>query len=234
MTLAEFHSIWRQIVIDFKYKPPYTVNTFAVNDRMPELMHNSFGHTYSEYKQNQFWSRTWVNQKADPEKIKGHFPALFVTRPSISLEDATNRAPGAFMANYAIVVIDKIMCEGCGNKKRTRAQAQKDIEQVALALIHEFMNYWYFAFNPSIDGNSHGWMSEGRQAFIGGNHARMHPIWSEIPEHSFDITPWGNFDDMVGAMFRIGINICETAIEVEFDYNNPIVEELASTTCKEC
>jgi len=85
MDRATIIDIFKQIVIDMEYDPELQINSFSTVDDGIDLKHVSFEKTYEDFNEGSFWSRTWVNQGADSNEIKGEFPLLFIEQRTLEL-----------------------------------------------------------------------------------------------------------------------------------------------------
>lgn len=215
--------IFRQIVLDMAYRPPYQVNSFMVVDQIPDIMHPSFGATYEDYLAGFFWSRTWVYQRAAPDKICAEFPALFIEARETLFDpqcDETGKT------TFYLVLVDKITCEGCPPEIKRNGLSVKDYLLTSMrAILREFFSYSLYDTD-----NGLSWMSEGRADLLGETIIEEQII-SMTAANEVEISDWGNYANMRGVMAKINIEYCKT-FDVPFDYQNPVIEPLANIPCR--
>lgn len=218
-TLETFYSIVKQAVIDMDYLPGVQVNTFGLVDDTPDVFGESFGYSFGSYLNGFFWSRMWVLNGADPNKISGEYPALFLELAGSDLEDGTHQ--------ISMVLIDKIECSTCPPEIiRTGPAIESNLRRAVRALLAEVDGYVLYDL-----GEQYQWASPGRMA-----------TWDDLPEDEADhlneyldltrasIRRWGDYPELRGVTLTMSLTTCESSV-APFRYYTPTEPLTGATWC---
>lgn len=226
MRIEDFYQMFRQVVVDMAYNPPYLVNSFAVVDQVPDIRHPSFGYSMEDYHGGRFWSRTWVNGGAAAEGLKGEFPALFVEN-RVVMQECPNSQD--VEATLWLVLVDKIKCEGCPpGILRTGSAIKEQLRDSLRAILSEFYTYQLF----EVDGDpvTYEWLAKGRAQIDTRTLTFTDDVEAMVVPDSLEIGDWGNYKDFRGQYAKLKVRFCWPT-QSQFDYSNPVVPQLAYTTC---
>lgn len=232
MTPNDLTAIFKQIIIDQAYYPGRQINTFRVTDQMPPLHHDSLGGTYTEFLEGNFWSRTWVNQGADPEKITGEYPVLFVEQQELGLQPLE---PDLITACFYLLFLDKLPCDSCPpNVSRSPAAVKENTVLMARDFLSELFTFALYEVEDGA-GITYQWLSAGRQAWletqpgiIGIDFVR--DLLTDFSEQEVRIGAWGTDPAIRGTYMRICFSLC-WPIAPAYNYKNEILPQLATTVC---
>lgn len=219
------------------FAPGLQINTFALVDKVPDLQSNSFGKTYQDYLDGLVWGRKFVGGGADPNNMHLEFPVLFL-EPGEGLTPC----PGdeEWRQKWRLLVVDMIACEACPpGIKRNAEIVQANAKLMIRAFLKEL--YTYALYEIEIDAvTTFQWLSAGRLAYLEGEGATvidgpledMPSVLNETLNENIPIIEWGRpvYDKYIGAFTEIGTTFCES-INLDFRYDVPVVEGLATTEC---
>jgi len=233
MTIETLRQIFRQIVADTVYNPGKQINSFVFVDEAPALDHESFGASYVDFVDGVFYARTWVNQGADPNTIRGEHPVLFVEDTQSEVEDLDDPSQ---KTTISFLVIDKIPCESCPpNIRRTG----NTVLQNTLLMLRAFLErlYTYELYEVDRDGNiTYEWATpdwieqdETIDAF-----SSIDDIKGYIMPGPYTFARWGRFGMMGMAEKRayytsLMFDLCQ---DDDTEYSpTPIVSGIAKINC---
>lgn len=233
LSINTFRQILRQIVADMAYVPGRQVNCFAVCTDMPSLDHESFGASYQDYLEGLFYSRSWVNQRADMQKFKGEHPALFMEAAQFTTEDLYDPK---YIAEISLLLLDRVPCEGCPpNQSRTANTVEANVKWMLRNLLVELTRYRLYEVERD-EETTYEWMTEERR--INDNtiddFAQIDDMQSYLQPDTYSFARWGSpimngMKDKIAYWVRIRVDLCEE-LDADFEHT-PIVPGLATTIC---
>lgn len=221
-------AIFKQAVADMAYQAGLQLNTFAVLDDAPDLVHDAMGFTYDNYLAGEFWSRFWVGNGADPAKIKADFPVLFVEEGAITQECADS---WEYRQEWPVLVIDKIECTSCPPGEDRSAETIKANTRTMLRnWLKEVSTYRLAEVDNGVDIIEQ-WISAGRQEYldslpgttVGGIIEDLYSIMVGTPIKIEEVGAW---DDFKAHRAILAFELCEAPAGV-FNYKDQVLPELA-------
>ncbi|MEL6274591.1 MAG: hypothetical protein AAFU03_05790 [Bacteroidota bacterium] len=234
-TLDMFYAILRQVVIDMKYAPGVSINTFAHVDVAPRVDHASFGYSYDDYLNGYFWSRAWVGRGANPNMIKKQFPALFVeTQPSTVQQPDRD----SICYNVGLVFLDKIECSACPPQIiRSGPTVYNNLIKMARAVLREAHSYVLYELDDGQETYTQ-WVSPGRLEYLVSQGVNvlsddLDELCKYFEPYNVEFRPWGDYPGHRGLLVNIQFNTCEP-LNVAFKYDQPVEGFLADQNCAEC
>ena len=229
-------AIFKQIVADMGHTPGLQINTFGLVDSIPDLAHESLGYSFQDYLNGHFWSRYWVGNGADPERIKADFPALYVEvtdARQICIDDPE------FEQRFSILVIDKIKCDDCPTPEnrsgRSVAQGAREMLRIVLKELSTYQ-LWTVDDNGDI---SDQWISSGRAAYLASlpGYTLTGPtdfLGAAIADTEFSIFEAGTWEDFRAQRTAINFTFCLVP-EFEFNYQTPLIDfDAMAIPCVTC
>lgn len=236
MTAAEINAIMLQVVQDMAYEPGYQVNTIALVDGIPDIRHESFNQKYEDFVAGHFWSRTWVNQGADPDGIKAEYPAMFVENRTASQECLDTQD---IQYQWDVLIIDKLECPDCNKLGRDRTGAET--KAAVLVMLRRFLAELYTYQKWEVmrgEDTTQEWISLGRLQIYEADPEidlinQEDDIISNMGVDPLNFSEWGNLPDMRAWFVTLSFSFCQPPGGT-FNYQNPVVPTLTTTICDTC
>lgn len=228
MTTEIFLEILRQVVVDFDEVERRQVNSFALVWDWPNLQTPSWGKVYEDYLSGHFWSRHWENEGANPDTLRGDWPAVFVEPGEVVKDLFGDRE----VMKFTILFIDKKDCEGCG------VRSAEDVRQGLLDMIGSFLKELRSYIKVEVD-EVEMWVSLGRLVYM------LDELMLDVVEtgesigghlqvdNEVVVKNWAPMGDLVGMFFELEVDLCNE-LESGFKYDREVLERLAVVKCKNC
>lgn len=222
-------SIFLQISKDMAYEAGLQINSFGVLDDPPDLVHDSFGFSYDDYNNGEFWSRVWEGNGADPAKVKGDFPVLFVEEgpTEISCIEETG-----YTVTWYIMVLDKILCETCPPEiVRTPLQVKANTWLMLRRWIAELVTYKYYQVDDNGD-LSDQWLSAGRADYLESlpgvtvTDLGQNEFITDVQIDPVTIDEAGAWSEFKATRTKIEVYFCEDP-GGSWNYKEPVIDKLA-------
>jgi len=229
-------AILKQIVMDMAYQEGKQVNTFFKIDAPPNIKSDSLGATYQDFEDGVFYSRTWYLGGSKPDEMCAEWPAAFFEE----IDTTQEQKSGDFIsAKYALILVDRIVCENCETKQRTRNQVKDNIMDMIRGIVHELLTYEKWLINDGTT-NKEIWISRGRKEQLEADPEStiifinwLSDMLTIVGDGSMEIKEWGNHMDMCGYIVFLQFNYC-LPTNIVFNYDSTAVELEAVERCDSC
>lgn len=224
-----------QIAKDFPFSDTKMINSFANVDEPLDLALETFGLSYSDFINGDFWSRTWVNGGADPNKVKGEFPIQFMEHKQTIVPCLDEPDDETIIVHLGIA--DKFEpCDGCPpGTFRTKEQVIQDTYDMLKMAIKELL--LYALYEVDIDGEQENmWLTEGRASAmqaaeqIDSYMFQGHQMTGILDLGKTTIDRWGWGAHVVGHVVTLKFHTCKNTVH-QFEYSTVEVAKLATLRC---
>jgi hypothetical protein len=222
------------------YEKDLQINTFAVVDDGVNLNHASFGKAFKDYQDGKFFSRTWYNQGADPNNIKGEFPVLIVEQRRVILDCLDS---DQYAIPFDFVIVDKLPCDTCDY--RSPDKVSDDALVMLRRFFKELLNYRLYSYQKDDGGGGEetvkAWYTEGRMNHLLANDDDVLSIngWDKdlrgmlLTDENITVTQWGNFEKKRGHVSNLTFVVCNSDTG-DFEYDKGEPDQISRTICKNC
>ena len=238
LTRQDFINIFRQIVIAYPYDPCKQINTFVVADSIADFETANLNKTYLDFQTGSFWSRKWVLQGADPNKLCKQYPILALENKVSTKKDIFSKTT---CSTWWVSILDVPDCPDCKSEcKRTWVQVDQDLVRMIDIVIAEFSKFNLYTITVNGEEQSAWatqeqidyWVTEGQiesyQVECTGAEVVIEPEAVEIRSTDIGAT------DKARAV-ALSIKFCE-CIEEElvFNYITVSPKQVSRTKCTIC
>jgi len=237
MTQEAFAQICKQVVVDMSYKSGKQINTFGVTRGEPGFGSDTLGYDYQDFLDETFWARTWVNQKAAPEKMQAEFPLLLIENLLATMPDLSG---GELVYEWHLLLIDKLACESCPpSETRTPEQVKQNVLWMLRNFLQELGTYQLWELQKN--GQSvFEWISAGRMEYYNDNpQLNILPVSLEqelsiiLINDNIELREWGrfNYSEYRAYFTTLRFQVCDPLPAGNFNYDNPTIKQLSYTVC---
>lgn len=246
LTRADVYSVFRTIVRSY----PVTdccrgLDTFVEITNENTFASPNLGKTYQDYKDGTFYSKQWVRNGADPDKLDHDYGILGLEQRELTISTACDNSK--VVHEWHVVLCDQIECATC-KCARSDGKVQADLVNIASHIISELKKYQLYTNHSEPAPDNQYWLTPNHAQYLNNNEDcgdwDLDPADCEtdlccyLVEEKIQITPVDkNFINQgIGVVFSFKTEGCYVP-PVDMDYScdgGKEVDQIARAQCNTC
>jgi len=234
-SIFDFYGILKNIVVHYPLiEDQLRLNTFAVINSTTDLDDGNIGQLTKNFQDGTFWSRTWVYNGADPNKLEKEYSALVVEVK----EARTKLLSGTTIYKGILTIATPIKCKDCPTPHiDTLAELDEQLFCAISFVIDELLKNGKYQFSHTEEGIFEGWASEGQVNYLNTlpEYESIMPLGTDFcsiliqNELNPFISEWG-VDNLRTIALPLEFEICDKPVPA-FNYNVPAIQGLGVVKC---